>query len=215
MINICPVWFLRTILSRVALTVMSLDAGLLQRNIQSQREKEAANRSGDLRLARRGSSRGDNNEQSTLRQRVMAARRDKSAKESKTKQVVKAAVAPARKATSRLLRQAWINVIDSYGLTLLWVDVHFFMSAVLGDSIFCKPGHEWADAVSGGKAGGQQTAEQLESAQQAIGLVEKGLIGCVNIVLLLTIFSIAFVLYLLIDKNPIIIFIIKLMDKVL
>ncbi len=197
---------------------MSLDAGLLQRNIQSQREGEeaASARSGGLRSARRssGSVKDSSFHEHSLRERLAHARRNKSTNPS-SKSTAEAHVNPLRKSTSGLLRQAWLNVIDSYGLTLLWIDVHFFLHGALGSTFFCPPGEEWTDrVVYGSGVKKEQLAESLSYVSKGVGTAEKALIGCVNIVLFLIIFAIAFVLYLLIDRNPIIQFVINLMKAV-
>lgn len=52
---------------------------------------------------------------------------------------------PIRMQTSALLRSAWVNLIPSWGLTLLWIDIHVFLRQILGKSMFCKLGEEWTD----------------------------------------------------------------------
>lgn len=61
----------------------------------------------------------------------------------KVKKVVAAALAPAKKGLNTLLQSAWKSLISSFGLTLLWIDAHFFFNLVFGDQLFCNLGEEW------------------------------------------------------------------------
>ncbi|MGI6373956.1 MAG: hypothetical protein ACOX0C_01330 [Patescibacteria group bacterium] len=54
-------------------------------------------------------------------------------------------------ATNRLLRQAWINLIPSWGLTLIWINIHVILSMVFGKAAFCKLGDEWLGGAAIGK----------------------------------------------------------------
>lgn len=53
-----------------------------------------------------------------------------------------------RKGTSRLLTQSWINLIDSFGTTLIYIHIHVFLRLTLGTDFFCKLGHEWYDVYA-------------------------------------------------------------------
>jgi hypothetical protein len=44
--------------------------------------------------------------------------------------------------TEGWLRMAWINLLDSFLTSILYVDLHWFMGKVL-PNFFCKLGHEW------------------------------------------------------------------------
>ncbi len=45
---------------------------------------------------------------------------------------------PAQAASSKLLQQAWLNLIDSMGLTLIWINIHVFLTQILGEKLFRK-----------------------------------------------------------------------------
>jgi large-conductance mechanosensitive channel len=51
------------------------------------------------------------------------------------------------KGTSNLLKAAWENLIDSFGATLLWIDIHIFSGMVMGNKLFCKLGMEWVPDI--------------------------------------------------------------------
>ena len=131
---------------------MAIDEQLL--NLPSQRQERdrqsgsadgsASAISGDLREARRMESSIYSEEPETLRQAVLKAKADK-----KKRQSVRSVSSPnpLQQFTAGLLKSAWINLIPSWGLTLLYIDFHWFMNKVLGDSVFCSLGSEWIPAT--------------------------------------------------------------------
>ncbi len=146
---------------------MALDDELINRS--GNQEKEADNsesnapdsdlgsannssdRSSELRMAKRGA--GDIQSQGDLRADRMAEKRKQGLKE-KADQAITAALAPAKKAVSGLLKASWENLIDSFGLTLIWIDIHVFLNMVLGKKLFCDLGEEWIPekpGIPGGK----------------------------------------------------------------
>lgn len=48
-------------------------------------------------------------------------------------QATELAAAPIQQATSKLLQQSWLNLIDSWGATLIWINVHWFLNITMGD----------------------------------------------------------------------------------
>ena len=60
--------------------------------------------------------------QRSLRERVSAARQAMNIKKKVKEKIVKKIVAPAKIGTNWLLRSAWINLIPSWGLTLIWIN---------------------------------------------------------------------------------------------
>jgi hypothetical protein len=66
----------------------------------------------------------------------------------KTKQETKAytkkkVATPARMYTNSLLRWSWIVLIPSWGLSLIYINIHAFMRMIM-PSLFCELGEEWA-----------------------------------------------------------------------
>ncbi len=59
-------------------------------------------------------------------------------------------------ASAELLKQAWLNIIDSFGLTLFYINLHFVMYYLGGplSEFFCTPGSEWFTAAKGPAMGG-------------------------------------------------------------
>lgn len=102
--------------------------------------ESSADRVGNLRMAQKGNSMSDSS--GDLRADQMNEKRKQDLKE-KANKMVTAALAPARKGTSALLKASWENLITSWGLTLIWIDIHVFLNLVLGDKLFCNLGEEW------------------------------------------------------------------------
>ena len=96
----------------------------------------------------------------SLRERVMQAKAKEQAdklQDSKS-QVDKegAGGAGAKFSTSTLLKASWLNLIDSFGATLIYINIHVFLRFVLGEKFFCQLGEEWLPkeaAASAGEAG--------------------------------------------------------------
>jgi len=76
-------------------------------------------------------------------------------------------------ATSEALKQSWLNIIDSFGLTLIYIYFHVFCRFVFGPEVFCKLGHEWLGGKSGGGASG--VASKGASAAKGAGKSSSGL----------------------------------------
>jgi len=67
---------------------------------------------------------------------------------------VKAVTNAAQQATGQMLKSAWLNIIPSFGLTLIYINAHTFLRAVIPD-FFCKLGEEWVPKeikTAGGEA---------------------------------------------------------------
>lgn len=100
-----------------------------------------------LREAKLASLRGQEpaylEEPTSLREAVLKSKIER-AKNEQSSSALK--MNPIQKATGGLLKSAWINLIPSFGLTLLYIDFHWFMNLVLGDKVFGKLGSEWIPA---------------------------------------------------------------------
>lgn len=66
-------------------------------------------------------------------------------------------------ATSNLLEKSWLNIFDSYGLTLIYINFHVFCRFVFGPEMFCKLGQEWVNSVGG---------KEMSAASKVSGSVE-------------------------------------------
>jgi len=135
---------------------MGLDDRLLGAadNQEQDQSESSADRAGALNEARRGGEDGGNeDEPSSLREAVLAEKRkqadgadEETGAEGGTGGALLAkAAAPMRKGTSQLLRQAWLNLISSWGLTLIWINIHVFLGTIFGHNFFSKLGAEWLD----------------------------------------------------------------------
>ncbi|MEK7139649.1 MAG: hypothetical protein AAB817_03035 [Patescibacteria group bacterium] len=120
----------------------------------------------------------------------------------------------ARKtASAELLKQAWLNLIDSIGLTFLYIFFHFCARYIAGSQSFCAFGEEWfiapssgmksaakagttgsakaaaknraKDSVSSSQGGGDDSATLLELASKPVEVAELVVFGLLAILLMI------------------------------
>jgi len=108
-------------------------------------------------------------EKGGFRERIVSARKALDIKNKAKEKIAEKITAPARMGTSRLLQMAWTSLIPSFGLTLIWINIHVFLRLVLGEKLFCKLGDEW---LMGKTKGGAMGGEAVKTAGRGIGLVE-------------------------------------------
>jgi hypothetical protein len=112
-------------------------------------EENSADRAGSLRAEMQAAKNGLAPESlGDLRADKRAAGRQQD-KKSLSEKAVEGALSPAKQAISELLKSAWENLIPSWGLTLIWIDIHVFFNIVLGEKLFCNLGEEWLPTKSG------------------------------------------------------------------
>ncbi|MEK7557762.1 MAG: hypothetical protein AAB530_00965 [Patescibacteria group bacterium] len=155
----------------------NIDSRLMNNNILNS-EEEQNNASRELKKKQREDINEDSNskeggESETLREKTMKALRQKMKLEEKGKEKQKLEEemsSPAKQGLSHLLKQAWLNLVDSFGLTLIWINIHIFLKWVFGGKFFCELGEEWLPEKIG-QAGGRK-AQKI--AGKSIGIVEAG-----------------------------------------
>lgn len=166
----------------------------------------AAARSGFLREQQRNvpvarESDGTDEAPLSLREAVLRKKREKNVKAKKEEDegnISSAAASPIRKSTSKLLQQAWINIPDSLGLTILWIDIHVWLGAIFGHNFFCKIGQEWVDSNIVAAEN-----EYAKKSGQMLGTVEPMVLAGLNFGCLVVIIFIAAVIYMIVDGNSI------------
>jgi hypothetical protein len=127
----------------------------------------------------------------TLGQQISAARMAEEAETAATGGGISTA---ASTGSARLLQLAILNLIDSFGLTLIYINLHVFGHSVLGEKIFCALGEEWIppNLRSG------MSAESFKSKVRTLGLVEKmGLIFLDTLVFIALLFLLIIIISLL------------------
>ena len=100
---------------------------------------------------------------------------------------------PVQQATSKLLQNAWRTLIPTYGLTLLWINAHIGLGKVFGKEYFCKLGEEWLPK------GAQKFGGEAKKIMSGVGLLEAGLVGILDVIVLAVIFLIFALLYIFVD----------------
>ncbi|MFH1232292.1 MAG: hypothetical protein V1651_00300 [Patescibacteria group bacterium] len=155
----------------------NIDSRLMNNNILNS-EEEQNNASRELKKRQRKNINEDNGseesgESETLREKTMKALRMKMKLEEKGKEKQKLEEemsSPAKQGLSHLLKMAWLNLIDSFGLTLIWINIHVFLKGVFGGRLFCELGEEWLPKQVG--QAGKGKAEKTVG--KSIGIVEVG-----------------------------------------
>jgi len=139
---------------------MNLDERLLA---QQSETDQADLKSGRLKQAQRAGSNQSSTDRDgnlnpadsapmSLRETVLAEKKKEAVKEENVEGQKGAVSAPISQSISKLLRQAWLNLISSWGVTLIWINIHLWLSYIFGEKLFCKLGKEWEDMIPG--AGG-------------------------------------------------------------
>lgn len=188
----------------------NLDSSLLAQSGQS--PKDSSDRAGDLRAAQRNGKNSRSNGQTesaasteetpaepSLREAVQAQRSAQN--KSRAKKALEKATAPARRATSKLLQEAWINIIPSWGLTIIWINIHVFLGMIFGNNFFCKLGAEWIDEnIKKAQVG------QTKDLEKASGIVEGAGLACLDLGCLFLIIWVLFIISLITGfiENPLV-----------
>lgn len=103
----------------------------------------------------------------SFRQKVKAAKDALNLKERAKEKVEEKVTAPVKLATSRALQWAWWTLIPSWGLSLIYINIHVFLKYVFGEKLFCKLGEEWLPKPAADAAG-----EAGKAVNKGLGLVE-------------------------------------------
>lgn len=115
--------------------------------------------------------------------------------EAEAKKKLKSAVtAPAKQGLNKLLQQAWLNIIDSFGLTLIWINLHVFLKWVLGEDLFCKLGEEWLP-----KQATQAGGDAAKTASKGFGLLEVIVLLILDLIILAVILIILAIIVIIVQ----------------
>jgi len=166
--------------------------------------KSIASQAGDLRESKKNNTENPNtNATPSLREATMSAKRQEKSNEDKKGTTGGAGAAAMRKGTSSLLRSAWSYLVPSWGLTVIWINIHVLLGKVLGNKLFCKLGEEWAD-ISGAKAAAGGENQVIKKAGKAINTYESIGLGCINLGCFVVLISFLAIITLIFEgiQNP-------------
>lgn len=107
----------------------------------------------------------------------------------------------AREATGEALRQSWINLFTTYGLTFLYINFHYIMAYLGGPfaRFFPKAGREWLSKFTKGMPLPEQLKKEAEETIGAgIEPFELGLVILVDVLIILLLLAIIFIAYVII-----------------
>lgn len=96
----------------------------------------------------------------------------------------------ANLASSAALKAAWLNIIDSFGGTLIYINFHAFGRFILGEKAFCSLGEEWIPQSMRSLS----ESPSVKSKIKKLALVEKMLLILVDAIVLLCLVIIAVML---------------------
>ncbi|MDO8667754.1 MAG: hypothetical protein Q7K35_01495 [bacterium] len=166
----------------------NVESNLDNRLLNPEQESQAA---GELRGKKISKEdRGDeevNGEPESFREKIMQAKQAMNLKEQAKKKLKEKVMAPAKQGLNNLLRQAWINLLDSFGLTLIWINIHVFLKWTLGEDLFCKLGEEWLPKQVTEMAG--PGGDAAKGASKGFGLIEVIVLLILDLIVLAVIFG--------------------------
>ncbi|MEI6378497.1 MAG: hypothetical protein WCO55_02470 [Candidatus Falkowbacteria bacterium] len=135
------------------------------------------------------------------RQVVQSARRAKGKKEGGIKKTLDKVFAPAQSQLSELLVECWVGIPETWGLTLIWINIHAVMSLILS-SVFCKLGHEWTGEIPGlGQAMGfsKKFKKHAEKSMFIAGMIEWGVLLICDAIIFAAVMIIIILLVFLVE----------------
>ena len=100
-------------------------------------------------------------------------------------------MAPMRMASGRALQWAWMTVVPSFGLSLIYINTHVFLRFIFPDA-FCKLGDEWVPKV----VSNENSAKNV--AGTAFGILEICALLFLDLLFLLFIIAVLGFLYMII-----------------
>ncbi len=131
---------------------MGIDQALLERqNIETQQQEQQV--AGAVRMVKRQGPEGtaenwpptDQSDYRALRHLAWLNQRpsEKTLGQEAVEKAKTISSAPVKSSTSYLLKQAWLNLLSSFGLTLAYIDFHILLRQIF-PRLFCRLGEEWA-----------------------------------------------------------------------
>ena len=133
--------------------------------------------------------------QNQVEARQQKAAADNQVQKQEQKKATDAKPNPVNSCSGSCLKKAWLNLIPSWGLTLIWINIHVFLQTVLGEKMFCKLGMEWVPE--------ELKKAQFEEAKKmgkVAGTFEGAGLACLDLGCLLIIIGVAALIYTLVDN---------------
>lgn len=168
---------------------MDIDEQLLNKN----RDFDELEKAGEFRASLRQPRQSEPNPSTDFRQQVRERRGLNISTEKRAAEIIHRD-STIRKLTDKLLQGAWQNLIPSWGLTLLWIDIHVFLNKVFGPKVFRELGEEWIP--SGLKKLGDEKGKQAVS---LIKVLERSGCGCLNIGCLFLVLGLLVIISIIVD----------------
>lgn len=169
---------------------MSVDEELLNRNQDNENNPSETGEGGSLEKSR-GS-------EHLKEEKYMSALMKKAAEEEKKKKASKLEekMSPIKKWSASLMRSSWLNLLPTFGLSILGVAANVFLRTIFGPKYFCRLGDEWVQLGGHGKV-----VEKLGGKMKMVNLVET--MGFYLAIALLVLSIIAFLSLVTVIMKPV------------
>jgi len=100
-----------------------------------------------------------------------------------------------KQGTAYLLKMAWFNLIDSFGLTLIYINLHVFGRSVFGEKVFCELGEEWVPPHLRASLESDEVKKQIRK----FALIEKVVLIFLDLLVLFCLLGIILLIMLIVD----------------
>ncbi|MBN2853935.1 hypothetical protein JXK06_00130 [Patescibacteria group bacterium] len=150
---------------------MSVDENLLARNDGDNSSSDSKNSGGDETKADNELGVGEPKSlrEARMMERAKAEKERKGAGKDGKGSGITAGEKPSAIALSlaSLLKSSWLNVFPSFGLSILWIDVHVILGKIFGNKVFCELGDEWTlgKETMGGSLSGVKKNKMIKTVE--------------------------------------------------
>lgn len=169
---------------------MSVDEELLKRNQDSENNISETGEGGSLEKSRGSEHLKEEKYASALMKK--AAEEEKKKKASKLEEKM----SPIKKWSASLMRSSWLNLLPTFGLSILGVAANVFLRTIFGPKYFCRLGDEWAQL-----GGHDKVVEKLGGKMKMVNLAET--MGFYLAIALLVLSIIAFLSVVAVIMKPV------------
>jgi hypothetical protein len=170
----------------------TINEGIDERLMAAQRagklreEKKKAGEEGDSETSNQYRNQ-EPEDQGDIRQSKLAALKERANIKRRLKEKINEKVInPAKMATANGLRWAWLTLIPSWGLSIIYINMHVFLRFVFPD-LFCKLGDEWIPKIVSNKSTAKNVAGTAFGIVEIIALVIIDLVLLILLLIILTI----------------------------
>ncbi|MDD5290529.1 MAG: hypothetical protein PHZ04_00220 [Patescibacteria group bacterium] len=145
-----------------------LMAGQEEENKEEKNKEKDGEKEGEAKKSPEGEE--DQEGEESWGKRINRLKMQANLKRRAKEEIEKKVMDPVKQGTNRLLKAAWGNLIDSFGLTLIYINMHVFLRWVFPD-LFCKLGEEWMPKIVAGESSAKNIGGTAFGIVEVIGLL--------------------------------------------